>query len=133
MIRSDSYTFTFVNVTAANTAPTTCTKNLILQSTADTPMTIAGADRISVSVDTLTDTNHTATDYDINFIASNDPAGTIYDDGTTNIYATQNYTAVDMKATFNVTTGPYLLKLRVDENAALRADGSVYVTVTWDD
>lgn len=126
----DRWTLTFVNVTGANAAPTTTTKNGNTV-TNDTAIPIAGAKSISIQSDALTDANHTADDFDVNVITSSD-GGSTFDDGTSNIYTSKNFAAVDLIGTFLATPGPTHMKVRVDENGALRADLIVYVYVTFE-
>lgn len=124
----DRWTLTFVNVTGANAAPTTTAKNGTTV-TNDTAINIAGATSISVQSD-ATPAAHTADDFDVNVISSSD-GGTTFDDGTTDIYTSKNFAAVDLIGTLLVTEGPTHIKIRVDENGALRADLTVHVYVTF--
>jgi hypothetical protein len=125
------YLLVFTNITAANGTATSVHKDGESIG-ADAPLMIVGAKSIAIQSDALTDTNHTADDFDVNVIASCDDADT-FDDGTTDIYTSKNFTAVDLIGTLLVTPGPTHIKIRVDENGALRADLRVRAVITFDD
>lgn len=90
----------------------------------DTVLELGLYDDITLQIDSDSDANHTATDYDINVITSPDQ---VTWDKNANPYQSWNLNAVDIITTKNLTTGPAYGKLRCDENASLRAD--VYVKV----
>lgn len=108
-------TFTFTNVTGTNVAPDT-----------DTKIGLEGAISISIQVNAAVDSNHTATDWDLNIITATTINGT-YD---TTVYQEWNF-GNDAIETKLLSTGPNFMKLRLDENGSDRADVTVVVTVNY--
>lgn len=107
-------TLSFVNVTGANEQPLT-----------DTAIDISQARSVYALIDS-TDPNNTSTNTDVNIISS--PNGTKYEDGVAGIYTSVNIGDGDIKKML-ITPGPHFIKVRADENAALRADLQVLVLV----
>lgn len=103
----------FINIIGTNKAPDV-----------DTEIDIRNAKEIAIQVDATSDTNHTATDWDLNIITSPVAGGT-YD---TTPYQEWNFLN-DAVETLELPTGPAFMKLRLDENGSLRADVTVTVTV----
>ena len=120
------------SVTGANAAPDITTEVIAAGDKvqiADYAIPVAGASKIAITGDT-SPTDNTATDLDINVIASVD-GGTTFDDGVNNIYTSKNFGDAE-QGTLLATPGPTHIKLRVDENGAGNAEPIAYVTVTWD-
>lgn len=107
-------TLTWTNVTTTNAEPDT-----------DTAIDVSLAESIYVQADS-TDDDNTSTDTDINVISS--PDGITFDDGVDGIFAAMNIGDDDVKSML-VNTGPKEIKLRLDENGALRADVTAIVVV----
>ncbi len=133
MQRTEIYRLAFTNVTGANDTADSVVKDTDGASMGvDAMINVGGAKSITVQSDALTDTNHTSDDFDVNVISSSD-GGSTFDDGTTDIYASKNFAAIDLIGTLNVTPGPTHIKIRVDENdGAKRADLRVKVAVSWE-
>jgi len=104
-------TLTWTNCTTTGVAPAT-----------DTAIDVSRAKSIAIQADSTVSAN-TATDIDVNVIASLD--GTTYD---TVSYAEMNIGDAEIK-TMLVSPGVKNIKLRLDENASLRADVTVIVKV----
>ncbi len=100
-------TLTFTNVTGANASPDT-----------DTAIVVEQARSIWAQIDS-TNANNTATDTDLNIIASGD--GTTFDDGVAGIYTAKNFGDSEVLSML-IEPGPKEIKGRVDENGSLRAD-----------
>lgn len=107
------YTYVFTNITAVNGVPDD-----------DFVMDFTDARKITIQVDAAKDSNHTATDWDLNVIAAPLATGTF----DTTPYAEKNF-GDDAIQSYPITPGPLFGKLRLDENGALRADVTVIVTV----
>lgn len=106
---------TWVNATATNAAPGT-----------DTEIDLRNAKEISIQVDAASDSNHTATDWDLNVMTSPVSGGTL----DTTVYQEWNF-GNDAIATKLLSPGPNFMKLRLDENGANRADVTVTVIVKY--
>jgi hypothetical protein len=120
------------SVTGANDAPEATTEVRAdgdITRVADYAIPVAGCKSIAITGDT-SPTDNTATDLDINVIASVD-GGTTFDDGVNHIYTSKNFGDAE-QGTFLATPGPTHIKLRVDENGAGNAEPIAYVTITWE-
>jgi len=126
----DIYTLTWVNATGTATATTTCTwkrgengsSNLCVSDGSNpTAINTTTADSIAYHCDSATDANHTATNWDINFLIAPTATGQYTD--VTNSYFSITGLLEDAVKGGNLTP-PRLkwMKLTLDENGALRAD-----------
>jgi len=117
---AETYTATFVNVTGTATAPTTFT-----DPKGTTVTEIDSRDSMSdIIIQMVRDTgNHTATDWDLNILGSESSGGTY-----------NNYQSFDANADSDpdiklLSSGPNFIKPTLDENASLRGDITLYITV----
>lgn len=131
------YTMAWVNATATATATTSCTykkgengrsRACISDGTTQTAINTTSAKDISYHCDSVTDTNHTASDWDINFMIAPSPTSAFTD--AANPYF--SVTGLVADAVFaGELTPPRIkwMKLTLDENAAARADVTCTITI----
>lgn len=133
VLAENIYTLTWVNATGTATEATTCfyTRGF---SGGNNPCVSDGTQRVAINTttaynisyhcDSITDTNHTATDWDINFHLA--PTATSAYSGIT--VNSERYFGVDSNIADVVFAGELTpprikwMKLTLDENGALRAD-----------
>jgi hypothetical protein len=122
-----TYTYTWVNATAAATAPTTCVGDNATCLSGGI-ISVKPAYNISYHCDSVTDTNHTAADWDINFHLAATSTG-VWTSATKPYYEKKGLVADDVFG--GELTPPRLgwMKLTLDENAAQRADVTCIIKV----